>query len=184
MAKMAAMIVRALRPDDLDALLDINAAGVPGVTPLVPEEIAGLVSGQVRCWVAEAAGSVSGYFIAYHTDTDEFYDGEEFVWFQRHYPSSLYVDQIAVAPAFQRAGIGILLYRIAIDYALGRGCEALVCEVNREPPNPGSLAFHRRLGFEPVGDLRTHDGRTVILLRLPLAAGRTDVHVPGDSPRR
>jgi uncharacterized protein len=168
---VAATTVRALRAGDLGALLDINAAGAPGVTLLTPEEIGALASGSVRCWVAAIDGSVRGYLIAYHTD--DTYDGEEFLWFQRHYPSSLYIDQVAVAPTKQHAGVGALLYHIATDYASRRGCGALVCEVNREPPNPGSLAFHRRLGFIEVGNMRTQDGRTVVLLRLPLAESRT-----------
>jgi len=32
------------------------------------------------------------------------------------------------------------------------------------PPNPGSLAFHARLGFSTLSCLATRDGRNVVLL--------------------
>ena len=42
---------------------------------------------------------------------------------------------------------------------------SLVCEVNVEPPNPRSMAFHARQGFDEVGRLLTTDGRYVALLQ-------------------
>jgi predicted GNAT superfamily acetyltransferase len=147
---------------DLAAIRAINAAGRPGVTPFASDEVAGLASGAIRCWVAEAAGRVAGYLIAYHQD--ETCDGDEFAWFQRAYPSFLYVDQIAVAPAVHRAGVGSALYQAATAYAAAQGLGRLTCEVNLDPPNPGSLSFHRCLGFAEVGILSTYDGRRVMLL--------------------
>jgi uncharacterized protein len=167
---MPEVTVRPAAADDLAAILAINAAGQPGVSPFAADEVAGLASGAIRCWVAEAVGRVAGYLIAYRQD--ETCEGHEFAWFQRAYPSFLYVDQIAVAPDVQRAGAGSALYQAATTYAAAQGLDRLTCEVNLDPPNPGSLTFHRRLGFAEVGILRTHDGRTVSLLtRLQPAAG-------------
>jgi predicted GNAT superfamily acetyltransferase len=151
---------------DLAAIRAINAAGQPGVVAFAPEELAGLASGTIRCWVAQRSGNVSGYLIAYRQD--EICEGDEFAWFQRAYPSFLYVDQIAVAPDRHRAGVGSALYGAASAYAVEHGLPMLTCEVNLDPPNPGSLAFHARLRFKRVGTLRTDDGRTVALLRLRL----------------
>lgn len=43
----------------------------------------------------------------------------------------------------------------------------LTCEVNLEPPNPHSLAFHHRLGFTQVGEQVTTRGtvRVALLVR-------------------
>ena len=42
------------------------------------------------------------------------------------------------------------------------GVPLLCCEVNAEPPNPASDAFHRAMGFAPVGEAFLADrGKTV-----------------------
>jgi predicted GNAT superfamily acetyltransferase len=49
------------------------------------------------------------------------------------------------------------------------GLREVTCEVNLEPPNPRSLAFHDRLGFVQVGELVTkNDTITVALLASPV----------------
>ena len=51
------------------------------------------------------------------------------------------------------------------------GADEVLCEVNLEPPNPGSLAFHTRLGFVEVGRQSTKGGANVVaLLAAPVAA--------------
>ena len=41
----------------------------------------------------------------------------------------------------------------------------MTCEVNLRPPNPGSMAFHRAMGFDEVGTQNTEGGsKTVSLL--------------------
>lgn len=37
-------------------------------------------------------------------------------------------------------------------------------EVNLDPPKPGSLAFHRRLGFASVGEQATTGGSVTVTL--------------------
>ena len=103
-----------------------------------------------------------GYCVTY-TSSEE-YDGEEFAWFKSHYPSFLYIDQIAAAASYLRAGVGTLLYTAIEQTAHAEGIPALVCEVNVVPPNPTSLAFHTRIGFAEVGRLGTGDARSVALL--------------------
>ena len=164
---MENVIVRAARPEDVPAISAINAAGAPGVSPLTDSEIKAIAAGDIRCWVAEVGRRVVGYLIAYAAS--DVYDGEEFGWFQGQCPSFLYVDQIAIAPSSRSGGVGSRLYRIVEDAALAQGYGALTCEVNLEPPNLGSLAFHRRLGFVEVGRMSVHDGRTVALLRREVA---------------
>lgn len=66
-------------------------------------------------------------------------------------------------------GLGAVLYE---DFAAaGRrlGVPRLTCEVNLDPPNPGSLRFHERLGFVPVG-IQEAGGKQVQLMARDLAA--------------
>jgi uncharacterized protein len=66
-------------------------------------------------------------------------------------------------------GVGRALYAELAKLAGTLGARFLCCEVNTSPANPGSLEFHRRLGFTQIGTMDTTDGRTVALLRRDLA---------------
>ncbi len=153
--------IRAAQQHDSDSILTINTEGKPGVSALTrPELASALAVGSV--WVVEVATQVAGYLIAYTSDA--VYDGEEFAWFQRRYCPFLYIDQVAVAQQHRRASLGLQLYQMAEQGAREQRLFSLVCEVNLEPPNPVSLAFHARNSFQEIGILDTQDGRKVALL--------------------
>jgi hypothetical protein len=42
------------------------------------------------------------------------------------------------------------------------GEDCVVCEVNIEPPNPASEAFHLAMGFEEVGQAAIHGGTKTV----------------------
>ena len=165
---MSALVIRSAQPGDIPAIVTINAASQPGVSPLTGEAVADALVSAPYVTVAVLEGEIAGYMIGYMAGDP--YDGEEFAWFQAHLPRFLYIDQIAVAPAIRGAGMGAQLYAHAIDHARANALQSLVCEVNLDPPNPGSLRFHARLGFDEVGTLAVSDGRTVSLRRRDLAA--------------
>jgi predicted GNAT superfamily acetyltransferase len=158
---MAALAIRPARRADIPAIATINLAGRPGLAPLTPENAAEALRLASYFVLAELADQVVGYLIGYTSEAR--YEGDEFVWFRSRFDRFLYVDQVAVAPTHRRAGIGAQLYGRAAAHADAHGLPALVCEVNLDPPNPASLAFHARLGFREVGILTIPDGRTVSL---------------------
>jgi uncharacterized protein len=163
---MNQLTIRAAREQDFEAILAINAEGQPGVSALTHSElVSALATGSV--WVAEGTAGVAGYLIAYRSDAP--YDGEEFAWFQSRYSPFLYIDQVAVARQQRRAAVGFQLYQRAERAEREYGSFSLVCEVNLDPPNPVSLAFHTRNNFHEVGILDTQDGRKVTLLLKRLA---------------
>jgi len=140
-------------------ILRINAAGRPGVAALDAVELQRLQSLSGLHRVAIAAGDanrVAGYLLAF--DREAAYDGEEFLAFRKLLPGPfVYIDQVAVAADQKRHGVAARLYA---------GLEGvLCCDVNLQPPNPASSAFHRALGFESVEILSTADGRKVELMR-------------------
>lgn len=171
--------VREAGPADVDAVVAINEAGRPGVFALGARDVAAELERCPCFLVAERVGTerpgpermreAIGYLVAYTHEARDL--GDELRWFRARYRSFLYVDQVAVAGAARRLGVGAALYAAAERGARGRGLERLACEVNLEPPNPASLEFHRRLGFEPVGELATGDGRRVRLLVKELPGG-------------
>jgi ribosomal protein S18 acetylase RimI-like enzyme len=52
---------------------------------------------------------------------------------------------VAVRPDMQRCGIGSALVRHVEDALVARGCPKLNVQVRG--PNPGAIAFYRRLGY-------------------------------------
>jgi len=106
---------------------------------------------------------VLGYTLNFADDTA--YDGEEFLVFGSLIARPfIYIDQVVVLSSVRGTGVGRILYAALEHAALMRGARSLCCEVNTDPPNPGSLAFHHRLGFSVVGAIATQDGRKVHLL--------------------
>lgn len=150
---------------DHSEVVRINGESGPGVTPLDETELARLAGLSIHHRVLDEPGTgVVGYLLAF-SDRDG-YDGEEFEIFRRHLDGPFfYVDQIAVDLAARRRGYGRQLYTALRDDT--PGAATICCEVNAAPANPGSLAFHRSLGFHTLDRRRVRDGRTVDLLIRP-----------------
>lgn len=162
-------MIRTLHQDDLPALAALNDAAVPAVNAL---GLHGLAAHAPRCAVALVADDGTGpvgFLLALAPGVD--YASENYRWFSAHRPGSMYVDRVVVAPTAHGRGLGRALYAATAQHAVERGLAEVTCEVNLEPPNPASLAFHRRLGFERVGTQRTTGGTVeVALLAAPSVA--------------
>jgi predicted GNAT superfamily acetyltransferase len=156
--------VRSLGATDHAALLQINGANVPAVAPLDAAELQRLAAiGDLHRIAVDERDAMLGYTLAF-TGNDA-YDGEEFRQFRTRLAQPfVYVDQIATAASGRRQGVGRALYDSVLAEARVRQCTLLCCEVNTIPPNPGSMAFHLRLGFRPFDSIAVSDGRTVALL--------------------
>jgi uncharacterized protein len=154
---------RPITPDDVPALAVLNDAAVPAVNELGPDALAAHVP---RCAVAvtisDDDGSPLAFLLGLAPGTD--YDSENYRWFSVHRPGSLYVDRIVVAPHAHGRGLGRVLYAAVEQRARDLGLREITCEVNLEPPNPGSLAFHGRLGFVQVGEQVTKGGAVRVAL--------------------
>ncbi|WP_155855168.1 GNAT family N-acetyltransferase [Actinotalea ferrariae] len=162
------VVIRDLRDDDLPVLAALNDAAVPAVNAL---GLDGLAAHVPRCAVALVADDVTGpagFLLALAPGAA--YASENYRWFSAHRPGSLYVDRIVVAPTAHGRGLGRALYAATAGRADALGLAEVTCEVNLEPPNPGSLRFHRRLGFEQVGTQRTTGGTVEVALLAAQAA--------------
>lgn len=121
-----------------------------------------------RAFVARRIGIVDAFLLAFDQDAD--YDSPNFLWFRSRYRRFVYVDRVVVAHAARGRGHARRLYDDLFAEARRAGHDRIVCEVNREPPNPASDAFHAALGFTEVGATRLPDGiKTVRYLTRPLA---------------
>jgi predicted GNAT superfamily acetyltransferase len=159
--------IRATSANDLDAALSLNNANVPELNELDAAEIERLVSIAEVALTAEVDGAFAGFCIVFAPGVD--YGSLNYGWFSRNYDDFVYLDRIAVEPAYRRFGIGRGFYAELVDRLTGR-FPVLTCEVNVRPRNEPSLRFHHSIGFREVGQQDTDGGnKTVSLLELTLA---------------
>jgi uncharacterized protein len=90
------------------------------------------------------------------------YQNPNFAWFREAYQSFVYIDRIVVAESARGQGIARLLYEDLFAAARSAGVPRIVCEVNSEPPNPASDAFHLAMGFGKVGQAILYDGAKTV----------------------
>ena len=141
--------IRAYTPADLPALHAINEQGVPGVSRETPESLGKWVS-LSECMVAVGEDGRPVGFLNLVPPGTAAYTSPNLRWFEARGGNVNYVDRIAIDAAARGQRIGEALYEAAFAACAGR-YDGIGCEVNRLPPNPGSLRFHKRLGFEEVG---------------------------------
>ena len=144
-------------PADLTALVDLNNAAAPAMNRLPAQDLARLVDAAAWARVAVAGDAVVGGLVALDGPGLD-YESENYAWFSGRYDAFLYVDRVVVSTARRGAGIGSGLYRALLGHAEDVGHRVVCAEVNVRPANPGSLRFHHRHGFEPVGEQDTKGG--------------------------
>ncbi len=157
-------VIRPLTASDIPKLVAINDDAYPAV-PITPaEEFAELVALATFALVAERAGEPVGFLLAMDPGLD--YASENYRWFSERSGDFLYVDRIALAESARGSGLGRELYARVFEAARERGASEVVCEVNIEPPNPVSHAFHAAMGFTEVGRQSTKGGAFVVSLKV------------------
>jgi predicted GNAT superfamily acetyltransferase len=110
-----------------------------------------------------------GFLLAY--DQTATVDSVNFRWFKRRYPRFVYIDRVAISAAGRGKGLARQLYRELIGTATAAGHMLIGCEVNVDPPNPTSDAFHAALDFREIGRAHLADrDKTVRYLAIQTAA--------------
>ncbi len=95
-------------------------------------------------------------------DQDAISASPNFQWFKSRYKRFVYVDRVIVAPDKRGRGIARSLYGELFTAAAQAEHRLVCCEVNVEPPNPASDAFHEALGFTEVGRATLYGGEKVV----------------------
>ena len=158
------------RPYDIseerhNAVLALNNAHATELSPLDADGLRALLDG---AFYARRVGDLEAFLIALD-ENHPTYASPNYLWFQARQSGFVYVDRIVVAKDARGKGLARLLYADLIGQARAAGHASIVCEVNLDPPNPASDAFHEALGFRPVGTAAIHGGsKTVRYLELTL----------------
>jgi predicted GNAT superfamily acetyltransferase len=113
-----------------------------------------------QAFYARAIGEVDAFLLAFDQTAD--YDSPNYLWFRERYARFVYVDRVVVAPPLRGRGYARQFYADLFDEARRAGHELVVCEVNSDPPNAASDAFHAALGFREVGRAAIHHGRKTV----------------------
>jgi predicted GNAT superfamily acetyltransferase len=167
--------LRPVRDTDTAQLLELNNTAVPAVNDLDAAALTALL-GSGHSALAVVADTepdtVLGFVILFAAGAD--YASENYRWFSGRGEDFLYLDRIVVDAKLRGLGLGALLYSAVFDAARAAGADVVFCEVNLQPPNPRSLAFHDKLGFTEVGRQSTKNDTVVVsLLSASVAEARS-----------
>ncbi len=141
---------------DLPGLLALNNAHAAALSWQTPTQFSQLID--MACF-AQTCGEADALLIA--LDQDAAYDNQNFAWLSARFERFVYIDRVVVAEHMQGRGLAGALYAALALQARSQQQPRLVCEINLDPPNQGSVAFHRRLGFEQVGQADLPNGKRV-----------------------
>ncbi len=158
------MQIRPLVESDYHAVLGLNEESVKALSPLAAANLEVHRRDAAHAVVCEVDSQVVGFALAYAPEST--YESLNYRWHHERFADFLYLDRIAISSAWRRRGIATAMYDELETYAAAHG--RMVCEVNSEPPNPESLAFHAHRGYRPIGRLRQPDGHETVMMEKPL----------------
>lgn len=142
-------MIRPATAADLETLLRLNNEAVPNVNGLTDEQMRWFLENVEFFRVAEHGGAVAGLLSALPAGSE--YWSHYYRHICENFSEFLYIDRVFVDEKARGSRLGEKLYDALKTYAREAGYRRLFCEVNLEPPNPGSLRFHKRIGFEEAG---------------------------------
>ena len=136
-------------------LFALNEAHAEELSRLPQEALSRLIA---QAFLALRAGD-HAFLIALDEGADT--ASENFWWFRARFARFVYVDRVAVSPEARGRGLARAMYEALIRHARAAGHERIVAEVNEDPPNPASDAFHLAMGFTVIGAARLANGKAV-----------------------
>jgi predicted GNAT superfamily acetyltransferase len=153
------MELREITDADRPAVLELNQDSVLELSPLDEARLHYILALAYRGVLIERDGAVLAFAIAIAPGAG--YDSRNYSRLSERFEDFLYLDRIAVADGTRRQGLGAMLYDAMEDAARPFG--RMVCDVNVEPRNDASLAFHAARGYEPLEKLAHAEKRVVLL---------------------
>lgn len=156
-------IITGITADHYADILRINQDNVEMLSPLDEKGLAELLQKAALARAAVTDGHVAAFVIALREGTD--YQSVNYRWFGSRLDRFLYIDRIAVAQEYRGRGLGSQLYSEVLAFARSTGAATLAAEINVEPENRPSLAFHRSFGFAEVGRQTIDGGKKTVSMQ-------------------
>ena len=157
------IVIRDVRPEDYDFILNVNEINVEVLSPMPMERMLWLKEMSELFLTAEVDGVPAAFLIAIREGKP--YDSENYVWFSEKYPEFLYIDRIVIDETFRADGLGRRLYDAVKEHARATGVKVVTCEVDTIPYNETSLKFHEAMGFKEVGEQIIRGGAIKVSLK-------------------
>jgi len=162
-------LLRPIEPRDHAAVLELNHRNVALLAPMDDQRLAQLMTWADRADVIQAqtdeaqTDEVAGFVFTFAPGTA--YDSENYLWFSKHRGDGFYyLDRIVLADSHRRLGLGRRVYDELEQVAAAHG--RMVLEVNVEPANEPSLAFHYARGYVDVAELGEPGKRVVLMEKI------------------
>lgn len=152
-------VLRPIEPRDHASVLELNARNVELLAPMDEARMAQLMGWTDRADVIQVEGELAGFVFTFASGTA--YDSVNYRWFSENREEFYYLDRIVLADTHRRLGLGRRVYDELEQVAAAYG--RMVLEVNLEPANEPSLAFHRARGYVDVAELGG-PGKKVVLM--------------------
>ncbi len=157
--------LRPLTPDDHADVLALNAQEVHLLASMDQARLEELHGWAHRFDVVDVDGEFGGFVLVIESGTT--YDGDHYAVFSQTYEEFLYLDRVVLAAPARGRGVGHAVYD-ELEAEAGR-LGRMTLEVNVDPPNLPSLAFHARRGYVEIGR-RGPDDHVVSLMTKELGA--------------
>ncbi len=154
--------VRSLGPEDVPRMVEINEQGLPGTGKVTEAEMTDLLSLSTLALGVDDQGVIAGFVLCLLPNTR--YGSLNYKWFNERYDEFLYVDRVAVAEEARSGGLGSALYDAVAAHA-ERLAYPVAAEVSLRPPNPGSMRFHARHGFDQIGVFEQAEKAVTMMIR-------------------
>lgn len=151
-------IIHPLAEPHYPAVLALNTANVEATSPLDTTALARLIGD--ACYARGVGGGADAFLIAMDEGAD--YASPNFQWFRERFPRFVYIDRIITGHHARGRGLARALYEDLFAEAARLGHDRVGCEVNLEPANPVSDAFHAALGFVEIGRAAIYGGTKTV----------------------
>ena len=156
---MTAQEIETIDPHDqptFNALLALNNLHASELSFLTPERFDHLLAQSF--WSRRIA--THAFILTFDQNAD--YDSPNYLWFHARYPRFIYIDRVVVAASGRGHGLARRLYESLFAAARAAAHDHVVCEVNAEPPNRASDAFHASMRFSEIGSAHIHAGTKLV----------------------
>jgi len=156
------LTIRPLTVADAEAVLDLNETVVHKLAPMGASEYRWFLANASCAWGAELDGHLAGFVFV--LEPGQSYESRNYRWFSDRYDDFVYLDRVAVGAEHRRRGVAGAIYD-AVEAEAARRGRSVLLEINIQPRNDASRAFHEGRGYREVGTLTHDDGAKVVTMR-------------------
>jgi uncharacterized protein len=147
-------LLRPMSEADVADVLTLNEAEVHLLAPMDEDKLRRIHDLARAVDVIEVDGGFGGFVIT--VGAGAAYWSELYRWFDERYDDFVYLDRVVLHERVRRRGVGRAVYdqleaQARRDLSARGATPRMTLEVNIDPPNEPSLAFHRGRGYVDVG---------------------------------